>query len=99
VTTSTHIIPQTRFQDLPPGKHYSWCQGKWVKRHNINDHNRERIAEAKVFNAKVLNFKNFVLPKVGRVYILQIDVVCAWLKSPKNHHVHAPIGVFATLKH
>lgn len=41
VTTSTHNIPQTQFQDLPPRKHCSWHQGKQVKRHNINDHNRE----------------------------------------------------------
>jgi hypothetical protein len=75
VTTSTHNIPQTWFQDLPLGKHYNWHQGKWVKRHNINDHNREWIIEAKVFNAKVLNFRNLVLPKVGRVYALQTDVV------------------------
>lgn len=75
VTTSTHNIPQTRFQDLPLGKHCIQIQGKWVKRHNINDHNRERMAKAKVFNAKVLKFRNLVLPKVGRVYTLQTNVV------------------------
>jgi hypothetical protein len=75
VTTSTHNNPQTQFQDLPPRKHYSWCQGKRVKRHNINDHNRKKIVEAKVFNAKVLNYMNLVLPKVGKVYTRQIDVV------------------------
>jgi hypothetical protein len=44
VTTLKHNIPQTRFQDLPHGKHCNWRQGKRVKMHNINDHNRIRIA-------------------------------------------------------
>ncbi len=98
MTTSTHIIPQTRFQDLPPGKHCNWCQGKWVKRHNINDHNRERIAEAKVFNAKVLNFKNLVLPKVGRVYILQTNVVVRMVKVSQEPSCSCPNWSFCDPK-